>query len=401
MSPTRIHRAMRWVVRDRLSLLGVAVLTVSLSLATIAHATTWIVPSGAPTIQSAIGLAATGDTIEVEPGTYSGPGNRDIDFGGKNLILRSVGGAAVTILDCQGSGRGLVFQNGEGNAAVVEGFTIMNGRADQGGGIRCSGASPTVVDCVLTTNRADQSGGGILCGFGAAPRLIRCRIEDNTGFFSGGGISCLNASPEIADCVVSGNQVQLLGGGIYCRESSPSIIGCQVMDNVSNGAGGGMVFYHLSASVVTGCTVTGNRSGGNAGVVFCDDDASPTFVDCVMTGNHTDGSGGGIFCTSRSSATIRGTTLSGNQAVQKGGGLFAMDFSTFTLERSVLWGNCSATDDEAHLADATSQASFICSDVDSFGVGGSGTGELRGGQHLRGPAILLASRLRRRADFRG
>ena len=337
-----------------------------------ARATTWNVPADAATIQAGLGLAAPGDTVEVEPGTYSGPGNHDLDFAGKDLVLRSVGGAPVTILDCQASGRGLAFQNCEGNAAVVEGFTITNGRVARGGAIVCNGSSPTIRDCVLIANRADETGGAVSCQFDAAPRLERCRLEGNNAFLSGGGMALINASAEITDCILTGNSAGILGGGIYLREASPTITGTLVADNRSNGAGGGLVIYHLSAPVITRCVIQGNRAGGSAGAAFCDDMASPTFVDCLVTGNHSEFSGGGILCTNRSSALIQGSTLSGNQALQAGGGLYAEAFSTFTLERSILWGNCSAADAEAHLADAPSQALFTCCDVDSSGIGGAG-----------------------------
>lgn len=339
---------------------------------TIASAATWTVPTDASTIQAAIGLAAANDTVLVLPGTYSGVGNEDIDFGGKHVVLRSQAGAATTVLDGQGSGRALVFQNGEGNAAVVQGFTITNGRIGQGGGILCHGASPTLVDCAVTGNRADESGGGIMCRIGANPRIVRCRIEANSAFFSGGGISCIDASAEIVDSEVAGNEAGLLGGGIYCRNASPTLEETSVTGNRSNGAGGGLVFYHQSAPTVTACIVVGNRSAGSAGGVFCDDQAAPRFVDCVVAGNHTEGNGGAITCVGRSTARLEGSTLAGNRAELKGGGLYAENVSGFTVERTIVWGNCAGTDDEAHLVDAASQASFTCSAVDSSAVGGLG-----------------------------
>ena len=50
--------------------------------------------------------AAAGDhLILVKPGTYTGADNREIEFGGKNIQLRSTAGAATTIIDLAQSGR--------------------------------------------------------------------------------------------------------------------------------------------------------------------------------------------------------------------------------------------------------------------------------------------------------
>src|SRR5262249_43169654 len=75
----------------------------------------------------------------------------------------------------------------------------------------------------------------------------------------------------------------------------------------------------------------------------------------------------------RSTVTLRGSTLTGNRAVVRGGGLHAENVSRFDLEQSILWGNCAGTDDEAHLFDAASGATFTCSAVDSSGIGGPGS----------------------------
>jgi hypothetical protein len=63
-------------------------------------ATTFYVPSQYPNIQAGLDAAGHGDTVLVADGTYAGNGNRDLDFNGTNLILRSESGPEVTTVDC-------------------------------------------------------------------------------------------------------------------------------------------------------------------------------------------------------------------------------------------------------------------------------------------------------------
>ena len=96
----------------------------------VAGAATLTVPGQYATIQSAIDAAsASGDTVLVSPGTYAGAGNRNLDLGGKRLGVVGKLGAKVTIIDCEGEGRGFRFQSREPREASVEGLTILNGFA--------------------------------------------------------------------------------------------------------------------------------------------------------------------------------------------------------------------------------------------------------------------------------
>jgi len=60
-------------------------------------------PADFNNIQAAINDANDGDTVLVADGTYTGEGNRDIDFLGKAIIVRSENGPENCIIDCQGS----------------------------------------------------------------------------------------------------------------------------------------------------------------------------------------------------------------------------------------------------------------------------------------------------------
>lgn len=56
-----------------------------------------------PTIQAAVNAAANGDVIELSDGTFTGPGNRDINMLGKVLTVASQGGdPAPCIIDFEG-----------------------------------------------------------------------------------------------------------------------------------------------------------------------------------------------------------------------------------------------------------------------------------------------------------
>ncbi len=297
------------------------------------------------TIQAGIDAAVDRDEVLVCPGTYTGPDNRDLDFAGKAITVRSTGGPATTIIDCQGAGRGFHFHSGEGPASVVEGFTITNGSADNGGGISCEGSSPTITDCHLTGSTADF-GGGISCD-GASPTIMNCRVSGNSVGGGGGGISCWNDSnPTITDCSFRGN-VAVSGGGVRCYESSPLITNCTISGNRGNTAGG--IYCNRSTATVTNCRISGNFARG-AGGIYCYLH-SPTITNCRITGNSTDGSGGGIYCSTNSPA-ITNCAITGNAAATTGGGIRCYNGSP-TFTNCTTSGNSAGSGGGIHCEDAS------------------------------------------------
>jgi len=85
-----------------------------------------------PTIQAAINDANDGDVIILNPGTYTGTGNRDIDYKGKAITVRSNAPEDnrcmhETVIDAEGVGVIVRFVNDEGPASVFEGFSLGAG----------------------------------------------------------------------------------------------------------------------------------------------------------------------------------------------------------------------------------------------------------------------------------
>jgi hypothetical protein len=114
-----------------------SVLMLCCSVSTILPAVEIQVPAEQPTIQAGLDAAVNGDTVTVADGLWTGAGNRDLVFNGKEVLLRSANGAALCTIDCQGSQatphRAFSFESGEGPGSVVQGFTLTGGYADRGG----------------------------------------------------------------------------------------------------------------------------------------------------------------------------------------------------------------------------------------------------------------------------
>jgi len=118
-------------------------------------------------IQDAINASLSTDVVLVADGTYTGPGNRNLVFGGRSITLRCESGPEGCIIDIEGEGRGFLFQDGETADARLEGFTITNGYVGttgecgaRGGGIHCEVSSPTISNCTIVGNRPSRSAVG-------------------------------------------------------------------------------------------------------------------------------------------------------------------------------------------------------------------------------------------------
>ena len=213
--------------RKTISSVTVACLLLVLS-STNPFAATIRVPSEQPTIQAGIDASVDGDTVLVTDGTYTGVGNKNIDYCGKAVAVLSENGPDKTVIDCKGYGRGCYFDSAEDALSRLEGFTIRNGDVNEsGGGIYCHMSSPTILNSTISGNTAGDNGGGICCWNGFSPTISNRAIIDNHSGYKGGGFSCYEtSSPAILNCTVNRNSAFVAGSGIYCSSSSPIILNC-------------------------------------------------------------------------------------------------------------------------------------------------------------------------------
>jgi hypothetical protein len=312
-----------------LKLLLPVVLVVCVS---VVQADTILVPSQQPTIQAGIDAASDGDTVMVADGTYTGDGNRDIDFLGKAIVVMSENGPENCIIDCEEGGRGFIFQSGEDSTSIVQGFTITNGYCAVGGGIYCAYSSPTVTNCTFSGNSADFGGG--MRNYGGSPTVANCMFSGNVAYQFGGGMyNNFGSSPTVSNCTFSGNSAQM-GGGMYNYSSSPTVTNCTFSQNSAVYDGGGMQNYTGSPTVAN-CTFTGNVVYIKGGGMYNSFGSSPTVSNCTFSQNWADFGGG--MCNSGGSPTFANCMFSGNSA-DDGGGMYNFDSSP-TVTNSILWSD--------------------------------------------------------------
>jgi hypothetical protein len=132
------------------------------------------------TLKHAIDAAQDGDTIIVPAGTYRGQDNRDLDFGGKAIVLLAPAGPSHTVIDCEYAGRAFYFGSSETPATAIIGFTIANGRADRGGAICCEHSHPQFRNCVIRDSHAPNQGPGGIYADLSSLQFHSCQIQNNS-----------------------------------------------------------------------------------------------------------------------------------------------------------------------------------------------------------------------------
>jgi hypothetical protein len=284
-------------------------------------AATHYVPDDFPSIQAAIDAADAEDTVIVRDGTWTGEANRELDFGGKDLILQSENGPGACTIDAEGAEgqyrRCFWFHGGETRASIVEGFTVTGGFA---------------------TNQftGGETGGGFLIENGSSPTIRNCIVENNRARH-GAGIMVHQSDPYIENCIIRNNtgSVDGVGGGVYLQASGGALNNCEIRGNTANHAGGVITSY--GTPTITGCLVINNQASTYGGGLWLSS-AGTTIRFTTVSGNvATDG--GGIRA--NANVDVNKCTVTGNVCTGPGhgGGISFSDSHGGTVTYSLVWGN--------------------------------------------------------------
>jgi parallel beta-helix repeat protein len=235
------------------------------------------------TVQAAVGAAApVGGEVWVQAGTYF---ERFTLLPGVHLYGGFAGTEStreqrdwrsnITTLD--GQQQGTVVTGGPGYlTSTLDGFTVTHGKADDGGGLNLSSASPAVANNTITANTA-FSGGGLHLNNSAA-LITNNTIASNSATYQGGGFSLFSSAPRITGNLIAVNSARNTGGALYLYMSASTIVNNTIVGNSAASSGGGLCLFYSSPLIAN--TLVAFNSSGIRG-----DDGIPTLRNNCVFGN--------------------------------------------------------------------------------------------------------------------
>ncbi|MHC4573097.1 MAG: InlB B-repeat-containing protein [Planctomycetota bacterium] len=283
------------------------------------------VSGDANAIHYAVDAARSGDTLIVAAGTYNG----DIDLLGKGITLTGTNPddpnvVLATVIDCQQTRRGFIFDSGEDANTVVDGFSIVNGAGigGYGGGVYVGpGCSPTVKNLIISNCVADPNGGGygggIYVSTNAGPTFVNCTVADCNADRGAGAFCDIKSSPTFEHCTFNNNSAGL-GSGLFCdRDVSLTVADCNFVNNLAD-YGGGMYLDPNCSGTVTGTVLISNDANQDGGGIFLNTSGNVaelllSIVDCEVIDNSAR-RGAGLFTRRSSAIAVTGCTFRFNKA---------------------------------------------------------------------------------------
>ncbi|MFC1591318.1 hypothetical protein ACFL43_02215 [Thermodesulfobacteriota bacterium] len=280
------------------------------------------------TIQDAINAAAPGDEIWVKAGTYALSAQIEVNKSGLALYGGFDGTEELrgerdwksnfTIISGQHAVRCFNFLF----TGTVDGFHIVDGKADMGGGIQ--GGDLFIDNCTFDGNVAQSNSGGMggavagyentirRCLFNANSATVefidghsyggaiygnfstieQCIISNNSAahYFDGHGGGIYGDDNIIVNSIIQGNTTlgkdTARGGGIYGNNNY--VINCLLVDNSANADfsdGTGTAAYGNNNSFVN-CTVVANQSSCNYGFGGAALQGFSYIANCIVWGNY-------------------------------------------------------------------------------------------------------------------
>lgn len=189
---------------------------------------------------------------------------------------------------------------------------------------------------VILNNNNGLTNSAVLDGF----TVTQGKANGDTNEY-GAGMYNHTSSPTITNCYFVLNSAMNDGGGMYNRESSPTLTNCYFVQN-SASQGGGMYNNYQCDLILTNCSFLQNSAFTGAGM-YNFDFSTLSFFNCSFSQNIAKWNGGGVYNNANTSANFTNCSFYKNSATLGGGGMYNNGNSSVTLT------NCSFSQNSATL----------------------------------------------------
>jgi predicted outer membrane repeat protein len=241
--------------------------------------------------------------------------------------------------------RHVVTGSGTDATAVLDGFTITSGSADDipypensGGGMYNYEGSPSVNQCVFKYNFAEIRGGGVF-NHGSTASFTNCDFIDNRVGASGGAVNnAYSANTTFVDCLFESNVSAEYGGAVQNVYSSDSVFEKCIFKGNYAGISGGAVRGFACSPTLINCILENNTAAQQGGAVWHNTSSHMKIWGCLLVNNRAL-EGGAYYSTSNCDPQIINSTFSRNSASVKGGAIQIQGVCNLTLRNSILWAN--------------------------------------------------------------
>ena len=246
------------------------------SVSISAYATTITVTntndSGPGSLRQALVDSQDGDTIDFDPslkGQTISLTSAEL-FINKSITISGLGPNLLAVSRAQNAPAFRIFNLMPGRSVTIQGLTISNGLAPEfgcGGGILDEGSSLSLINCTVSGNSTDGTGGGICADANATLTIDSSTLSGNYAGDYGGGIAN-SGTLTINNSTLSGNRGEFTGGAIlngFNGGASLTVSNSTLSGNTTQLHGGGI--FNEGQSAIGNSTLSGN-SGMTAGAIY-------------------------------------------------------------------------------------------------------------------------------------
>ncbi|MBB4118376.1 putative outer membrane repeat protein [Mesonia hippocampi] len=293
--------------------------------------------SACATINYALSVAGSGDTIAIASGVYT----EQLDIT-KEITLQGTGnnqpgGSIIQAHTSSGQATGSVITI-DGNYIVqIADLIIKNGGATlpnnpTGGGIMLKNGTLNLTNITFINNEASEAGGGLYNQNGTLT-LSNVTFNHNEVFndnlsAGGAGLFSIYGTVNLSNVSFNANlATESHGGGMFLSESNGTLTDVSFINNEAEGGGsGGALSISESTLSFTNTNFTGNKTDANSGGAIYAENSTLDFVSTNFIENEAYQLGGGIFSIN-SNLTLFDVLLDENIAGM-GGGIICLGSNT-------------------------------------------------------------------------